>query len=200
MLNLMSASEKNIQAAIAYPPLVMRILSPDDHSAFEEVHLEKQKTESATLKQLKGYRPRPASEILLPDSKDDFTYLDLDEAAQGVHFLLTGEAFGGEPPLNFLFGHGVGIYHLDVGYGPVKLFDADLVVRVVKALATQSDDALRKRFSVDTMNELEVYPGNWGDEWDIDDPLDYLMRNVSALRSYLGDVVREERGLLAYIP
>jgi hypothetical protein len=67
-----------------------------------------------------------------PDQVEDFLYEsgepspdeedDVDKAWQGLHFLLTGSAWNGEPPLNFLVSGGREIGDVDVGYGPARGF------------------------------------------------------------------------------
>src|SRR5690348_12146296 len=56
--------------------------------------------------------------------------VDVDKAWHCLHFLLTGTAWGGEPPLNFVAIGGTEIGEEDVGYGPARGF-ASQELRVI---------------------------------------------------------------------
>ena len=46
----------------------------------------------------------------------------LEKAWHGLHYLLTGDAWGGGPPLNFIVMGGDEIDGVDTGYGPPRTF------------------------------------------------------------------------------
>lgn len=112
------------------------------------------------------------------DGGDD--WLDLDKSWHGVHFLLTGTAWGTDDPLGgaVLGGREVGE---DDGYGPPRLLEPDGVRTVADALEGATDAELRGRFDAEQMQRLDIYPQIW-DESDILD--EYLMPNVAALREF----------------
>jgi hypothetical protein len=128
--------------------------------------------------------PSVANDLILDedgdagDGGDD--WLDLDKSWHGVHFLLTGTAWGTDDPLGgaVLGGREVGE---DDGYGPPRLLDPDGVRTVADALEAATDAELRGRFDAGQMQRLDIYPQIW-DESDILD--EYLMPNVAALREF----------------
>src|SRR4051812_40770621 len=65
------------------------------------------------------------------DGFGPFADLDIDKAWHAIHFLLTGTAWEGEPPLDFLAIGGTEIGE-DLGYGPAR----GLVSSQVRELAT----------------------------------------------------------------
>ena len=68
------------------------------------------------LKKQKGMSPVPSANELW-----------LDKAWHGIHFLLTGSAWEGDEPLNFLVTAGEPIEGTDSGYGEDRLFTSEQV-------------------------------------------------------------------------
>ena len=112
------------------------------------------------------------------DGGDD--WLALDKSWHGVHFLLTGTAWGTDDPLGgaVLGGREVGE---DDGYGPPRLLEPDGVRTVADALEGATDAELRGRFDAEQMQRLDIYPQIWGESDILDE---YLMPNVAALREF----------------
>lgn len=80
-----------------------------------------------------------------------------------IHFLLTGTADGGEPPLNFIVVGGREVGAEDVGYGPARVFMSEDVAEIAEALGPIDHEALVQRFDPKLMDRLELYPdaGEW---------------------------------------
>ncbi len=55
------------------------------------------------------------------DEDDHEAEADLDKAWHGIHYLLTGTAWKGEPPLCYLVRGGQTIGDVEVGYGPARV-------------------------------------------------------------------------------
>lgn len=127
--------------------------------------------------------PSIANDLILDEDEDEDGsdgWLDLDKAWHGVHFLLTGAAWGTDNPLGgaVLGGREVGE---DDGYGPPRLLEPDLVREVAEALGVVTDAELRARFDPEEMQRLDIYPQIW-EESDILD--EYLLPNVQQLRAF----------------
>jgi hypothetical protein len=95
---------------------------------------------------------------------------DVDKAWHCLHFLLTGTAWEGEPPLDFIVRGGTEVGDEDVGYGPARAFRAREVAAIARALEPIGPDALRARFDAKRMEELEIYPGGSPGGWSEVDP------------------------------
>src|SRR5262245_26397413 len=71
-----------------------------------------------------------------PEGFGPYAELDVDKAWHGIHFLLTGTAWGGELPWGFVLRGGEALGDDDLGYGPARLLDAAQVREVAAALET----------------------------------------------------------------
>jgi hypothetical protein len=140
--------------------------------------------------------PSTVSEFLDNDD-EDVEGLDIDKAWHGIHFLLTGTAWDGEPPLNFLVGGGKSIGDDDTGYGPVRGFSNSDVRRLGTKLALLPSSELRKRVDAERMNELEIYPYpgfNWSDGEEYH--LDGLIHFYQPLREFVREAAYDRMALL----
>jgi hypothetical protein len=79
-------------------------------------------------------------------SVDPADELDVDKAWQGLHFLFTGDAWSGEPPLDFIGSGGTEVGEADVGYGPARAFTSAEVREISAALDDITRDELAPRF------------------------------------------------------
>jgi hypothetical protein len=100
--------------------------------------------------------------------------VNLEKAWHGLHYLLTGDPWGGDPPLDFIATGGEPIGDADLGYGPARLLAAKDVRVLAESLAHISDQELWSRFDADDMNVQEIYPMIW-DEPEDDLRDEYLM-------------------------
>jgi hypothetical protein len=199
MIWLMRASNENVAAVVAYPPLVMRLLAPNDPQAFEEAHNVFEQAAISSFKKLIGQKTRPAAEVALPVAIERPSYLELGNAAFGVHYLVTDGVIEGGLPLTFFHDFSKDVKEIDVGYGPVCLYTAQLVERSESVLRTLSNETLRSRYSAAKMNELRVFPESWDSpDREIADPLEWLMTAVETLRPFLAEAVKNKEGLLMY--
>ena len=91
--------------------------------------------------------------------KDDL--VDVDKAWHCLHFLLTGTAWEGEPPLDFVVRGGTEVGE-DLGYGPARAFRSAELRAIADALDKLAHRDLVSRFNAAEMDELEIYPrGGW---------------------------------------
>jgi hypothetical protein len=132
----------------------------------------------------------------MPDfiSDEGFTDLRIEKAWHGIHFLLTGTAWEGEPPLDFIVRGGVEIGDVDVGYGPARGFTSEQVGALWKALEPKTAASMRSAYDAERMRNLQIYPGGWqsADEDNLDAYFDQL-------RDFIEDAVNEHQALLIWL-
>jgi hypothetical protein len=130
----------------------------------------------------------------------DDALLDLDKTWHGIHFLLTGEAWSGAPPLDFIVSGGreVGDEE-DVGYGPARAFSSAQVAQVAAALDPITPETLRERFDGERMMRAEIYPEIWDRDPADDDTLGYLVEYFELLKPFIADAARRGLGMFVYI-
>ncbi len=126
-----------------------------------------------------------------------FADLDVDKAWHGIHYLLTGTAWDGSPPLNFIVAGGHQVGDEDVGYGPARGFYPDEVKVLAAALDATEAKSLASRFDPDAMARAELYPDIWLQEGD--EALEYLVDNLEALRDFVSGASKAGEGLLVYL-
>ena len=140
---------------------------------------------------------QPPSEPETWEQEPDADELDVDKAWHGIHFLLTGTAWEGAFPLNFIVSGGKEIGDVDVGYGPARALTSDDVRRLDAALEPLTSDELERRFDPKQMTKLQIYPEIWADE--DDDSLDYLIEYYTDLRDFVRRAAERGHALLAYL-
>jgi hypothetical protein len=122
--------------------------------------------------------------------------LEIDKAWHGLHFLLTGTAWDGSFPLNFIVAGGEEVGD-DLGYGPARALRSADVVKVDTALDPLTSEELRGRFDAARMTELEIYPFGWSQ--DPDGELEYLLAFYLELRAFVQRTAERGHGLLVYL-
>lgn len=123
---------------------------------------------------------------------------DLDKAWHGIHFLLTGSAWGGPEPVCYLLQGGEDVGDVDVGYGPARALRPRQVAEFSAAVAKISSEELRSRFDPTALKAAEIYPEIWGRDPAQDDALGYLTEHFELLQSVLADCAAEGKALLIY--
>ena len=200
VLSLCTLSDLTIARVLADPPLVWRIVSPDDPQAYAESRTRQGRR--GCLAGLLGRQPAAALSGAPPElgmGEDEGLDTDLDKAWHGIHFLLTGTAWAGEPPLDFLVAGGQAVGAEDLGYGPGRVFSSAQVRGIHAAVAAISDDELSRRYSPASMREADVYPDIWDRAPELDDAREYVMSYVTTLREFLTSASRRGLGMLVYL-
>lgn len=108
------------------------------------------------------------------ENLDTTRSVNLEKAWHGLHYLLTGDPWGGDAPLDFIATGGEPIGDVDFGYGPARLLTPQDVGALAESLAHISDQELWSRFDADDMNAQAIYPMIW-DEPEDDLRDEYLM-------------------------
>jgi hypothetical protein len=200
-VGLASLTDATIARLHADPPLVWQIIAPDDPDAV--VRARGTPSRPGLLARLFGRGPAEAptppavAPLVLADGEGEV--LDLDKSWHGIHYLLTGTAWEGDPPLNFVVTGGREVGDDEVGQGPARTYTAAETREIATALAALSDEKVRARFAPGEMMRLEIYPEIWDRAPAEDDTLGYLMEYLGQLRSTLAGVVERGHGLLVTI-
>ncbi len=127
-------------------------------------------------------------------------FVDLDKAWHCLHYLLTGSAQGGDPPLNFILNGGTPVGAEDVGHGPARVFLPREVAVVSDALSHVSAASLMPRFDLKKLEKLAVYPGGWSElNLRSDYELGYYFGPLEELKRVLGRAKVEQLGMMVWI-
>lgn len=194
-LELVTVSDAIIDQLHADPPLVWALVSPDEPEAVAAARADA--VRPGLLARLFGRTPAPVDRpTTLSLGAGEGAATDLDKAWHGIHYLLTGTASGGTPPLNALVSGGREIAAVEVGYGAPRTLTAAETRAFAIALNQLSDAELRSRFAPAEMSRLEIYPDIWGRDPAEDDTLGYLLEYVGKLREFLAAAAAQDLGLL----
>ena len=122
--------------------------------------------------------------------------LDIDKSWHGLHFLLTGSAWEGSFPLNFIVAGGQEVGD-DLGYGPARGLTSTEVAQVDAALEPLTSDELGQRFDAQRMTELQIYPDGW--THDPEGERGYLLDFYADLRAFVHRTAGQGHALLVYL-
>jgi hypothetical protein len=121
---------------------------------------------------------------------------DLDKAWHAIHFMLTGSAWEGQPPLNFLL-QGESLEGFDTGYGPARYYTGETVQEIAIALGPLTWDAIKSRYDHSRFEAEEIYPQIW--DRPAEEEMDYFEYHYNQLRTYVQSAARKNLGLLIWI-
>ena len=199
-LAIHTISDDNIARVLTAPPLIWRVIAPDDPEIYLHAVNENLR-QPGIVARLFGAKPvEGATEVPdLPRSEGEGVETDLDKAWHGIHYLLTGTAWEGSRPLNFILCGGKEVGDVDVGYGPARVMTSGEVQEVVEALDGLDDSEIRQRFNPEEMSNLEIYPEIWDRDPEDDDTLGYCMEYLTDLRRFLSDADRSSLGVALYV-
>jgi hypothetical protein len=194
-------SATHIRQVLEFPPLLWRFVAPDDPEAYAHaVAAHAGARRPGLLARLfgRGAAPPPAA----PPADVEFAPgegvdWDVDKAWHGIHFLLTGSAGSGLPPLDFINAGGTPVPGSDNGLGAARLLSPAQAAAVHRALEAVTDDTLAARLDLAAMDRAKVYPGHWTQE----EPAiqrEYVMDGVAKIRGAFRDAVTHGHGMLVY--
>lgn len=196
-LSLAAVSDATIDRLVADPPLVMQIVLPDDPNAVASAR--ERPPGPGLFGRLLGRKappppPEPPPLALQPGEGDLGPDGNFEKSWHGFHYLLTGTAWEGDPPLNFLLVGGRGL-DIEIGMAPPRAYSV-AETRVIADAIGQLDDAqLRMRYSPAEMMRLKIYPEVWEDPEEIN----RLIEDMTGLRAALERVTGQGFGLLVMI-
>lgn len=191
-------SDANIARILADPPLVWQAIAPDDPEMYEDER-EAARPRPSLIGRLFGKRTRTDDVPPLDLGDGEGIEMDLDKAWHGLHYLLTGTAWAGKAPENFIVAGGREVGTVEVGYGPARALTADETRAVADVLDRMDDDTLRARFDPADMTAKEIYPDIWDRDADEDDTLGYVLENAQALRDFLAQATTNGVGMVTHL-
>ncbi len=127
-------------------------------------------------------------------------YVDADKAWHILHFLLTGTAWEGEAPLNFIVRGGQEIGEEDVGYGPARALLPAAVVTLDAALEALPTAALAERYDPAQMATLEIYGASRHPQ-DVpsSEEVQWFTATYEEVRALVREGAKTGRGLLVWV-
>jgi hypothetical protein len=186
--NFRSLSDDDLASLLENPARVEQLLYGDDLFTG---------TNGEVVSLFGGAPSRPASELDEWEQDGEADEIDVDKAWHGIHFLLTGTAWEGAFPLNFIVSGGKEVGDVDVGYGPARALTSEDVRRLDAALEPLTSEELERRFDPERMAKLQIYPEIWEDE--DDDSLEYLIEYYTDLRAFVHRAAERGHALLVYL-
>lgn len=197
VLGISTATDATIERVLAHPVLVWRLVAPDDPDMVAVMMPAPPK--QGFFARLFGLGKASAARPALPDldlAASECVTTDLDKAWHGIHYLLTGSAGEGDPPVNFLVAGGTEVGDIDVGYGRARVFRAAEVKEIHDALTAIDADDLGNRYEPERMMKEEVYPTMWDPDPEKDEGLEYLLEYYAILRRFIGDAANRDAGIV----
>lgn len=196
---LATASDDTIAKVHNDPRLIYRAIYNDDPEIYEELLAPPKKP--GFLARLFGAKevdaPPPPPAIEFPS--EDFQDYDLDKAWHGIHFLLTGSDWEGDPPLNFIVAGGKEIGQEDLGYGPGRSFLSEEVHAIDSALEAVTIEEFKSNFDPEAMMKADIYPTIWDRDPEDDDTLGYLVDYFEGLKRFISTAADKGLGLIVWI-
>jgi len=120
----------------------------------------------------------------------------VEKGWHGLHWLLTGTAWDGDEPLNFIVA-GEEIGEIDVGYGPARAHDAEAVRQISAALARLTPAMLTAAFDPVAMTTAEIYPQIWTREPATN--RDDLLETFEMLRAFIAAAAAAGEAIVVWL-
>jgi len=138
--------------------------------------------------------PESVPTILYETHKSEI--VNIDKAWHGIHFMLTGEQYGGNGPLAKVIMGGVPIGEEDVGYGPARGMSASEVKEVAAALSGVSEEMFRAKFNQAAMNDADIYPQIWDES---NEALDYIAENFCEAKRFYEAAASDGMAVILFV-
>lgn len=145
----------------------------------------------------KKAEPVPATVTLPVLGEEDSA--DLDKTWHVLHFLLTGTAWEGNFPANFLVTGGQPVGDVDVGYGPARSFSVAETAQIHLFLQELDLRELRTKLNPKEMEDLKIYPGFGKRDTVADDEWGYFAGGLETAMEFVAETARQNKALLVYL-
>lgn len=120
---------------------------------------------------------------------DDGASICLEKAWHGLHFLLTGDPWGGDGHRAFLLSGGTEQGE-DLGYGPARQFDAEEVQEIAQELANLTAEELWSGFDPEAMAAADIYGADWEGEAE-EDLQEEFLEYFEMLKAFIAQSAKE---------
>jgi hypothetical protein len=144
--------------------------------------------------------PERIKAILYPQQTetaiDDDVRIDVDTSWHALHFLFTGSAAAGKPPLDFILG-GTSVGDIDLGEGPARTFTSAEVRKIAAGLALINKDTQRARWNPAVLLGNQIYPGHW-DRPGKTSSFEFVAEQFDALKDFVTTTAQAEAGMIVY--
>ena len=195
VLELTTLADENIERVLADPPLIWRVVAPDEPEFYEASRREQAKPSFlAKLLGRKSGQISQSADVTL--GRSEGITADLDKAWHGIHYLLTGTADEGDQPWTFLVSGGRTVGDIEIGYGPARVFTSAETKSILDALLTLTDEEPRSRFDPADMTAKEIYPEIWSRGDPEEETIGYLLEYFAVLRGFLQQAAEAKVGMV----
>jgi hypothetical protein len=198
-IGLLSLADANIARVVKAPSMAWRLIAPEIPAEAQVTRPQPAKTTARGKKAASARQTKPKAVPAPKLDANEGARCDLEKSWHGIHYLLTGSAWEGEPPLDFLVNGGRQVGKIDPEHGPVRAFRADETRAIFESISSLSPYELRKRFNARDMTAKEIYPDIWTRSVLEEDSLRYLMDNLDNLRAFLRQTVEAQLGFLVFL-
>ncbi len=123
--------------------------------------------------------------------------VSLEKSWHGLHFVLTGSAWGGEPPFDFIGTGGEPIGNEDVGYGPARVLLPDQVALLNAALSNVTEEEFARRFDLESLEKEQIYPQIWDEE--LEDLLEEYQHYLAQAKTLVTKAVEDGNAMIIVI-
>lgn len=153
-----------------------------------------------TPEQLDALRRAPGTILEVLDSAEDEgefpdgLHLDIEKSWHAIQFLLTGDPWAGEPPLQYVVMGGTELGDEDVGHGPARYLTPEEVQAAASAVASIPGQALWSRFDEHAFAAAEIYPQGLSQS-----DKDYIVAHYEAVRELFAFAAADGNAMLMYL-
>ena len=160
-------------------------LNPQDRLLFEKTHLEFGNIARKSVMQAVSSLPKAAR--MEPG-------LSLEKSWHGIHYVLTGAAEGGRPPLSWAVSGDKEIPDTAklMGYGPAHVLTAQQVNSVRRAIAKFTQEKFRRRFDPEAMKAAKIYGVKSSED------MEYHWTHFQKLKTFYAEATQKRQGMLCY--
>jgi Domain of unknown function (DUF1877) len=123
--------------------------------------------------------------------------LSLEKSWHGLHYLMTGDVWAGEPPLNFIATGGEEVGDIDVGYGPARIFRTPQVAVIHAALNNLPDNYVDTKLDLPAFEAAKIYPRIWSEPRPA--LVDEYTHFLNELKTYIGTAAESQQALLLVV-
>jgi hypothetical protein len=183
-------SDEKIQTIMADPPLVWRVVSPED----ADFYLKEtgQSKPPGFFERIFGATRKWPPEV--PDfdfTDNELKEVDLDKSWDGINFCIKKITRSSGYPNLFVDGKEVG--KVEVGYGPAMCYVADEVVRIAELYASITEVELLAQYVPSEMKGVYL-DSLW--QRGGDDCQEYLTENFATLKAFLRHAKENHLGII----